>query len=109
MFCKFLVIKLCVFSYFTNAVRFAEKGYTPTNDDIFNAKVRTTGATGFLSSPCIPIISYLFFPDIVFETGGVEFTLVDVGGQRSERRKWLHCFDDVTTILFLVISCSTFF
>jgi len=25
-----------------------------------------------------------------------------VGGQKSERRKWIHCFEDVTTILFLV-------
>ena len=28
--------------------------------------------------------------------------MVDVGGQKSERRKWIHCFQDVTTILFLV-------
>ncbi|KAF7341825.1 hypothetical protein MSAN_02037700 [Mycena sanguinolenta] len=25
-----------------------------------------------------------------------------VGGQKSERRKWIHCFQDVTSILFLV-------
>ena len=28
--------------------------------------------------------------------------MVDVGGQKSERRKWIHCFQDVTAILFLV-------
>jgi len=28
--------------------------------------------------------------------------MVDVGGQRSERRKWIHCFQDITSILFLV-------
>ena len=28
--------------------------------------------------------------------------LVDVGGQRSERKKWIHCFEDVTAILFFV-------
>lgn len=27
--------------------------------------------------------------------------LLDVGGQRSERRKWIHCFEDVTAIIFL--------
>ena len=27
--------------------------------------------------------------------------VVDVGGQRSERRKWIHCFDDVRAIIFL--------
>ena len=28
--------------------------------------------------------------------------MVDVGGQKSERRKWIHCFHDVTSILFVV-------
>ncbi len=28
--------------------------------------------------------------------------MVDVGGQRSERRKWIHCFENVTSVMFLV-------
>lgn len=28
--------------------------------------------------------------------------MFDVGGQRSERKKWIHCFENVTTIIFLV-------
>jgi len=28
--------------------------------------------------------------------------MLDVGGQRSERKKWLHCFDNVTSIIFCV-------
>ena len=27
--------------------------------------------------------------------------MVDVGGQRSERRKWIHCFENVTSVMFL--------
>ena len=27
--------------------------------------------------------------------------MVDVGGQRSERRKWIHCFENVTSIMFV--------
>jgi len=51
---------------------------------MFRAKLKTTGIS-----------------QVVFELNGIEFTLVDVGGQRSERRKWLHCFDDVTSVIFL--------
>jgi len=28
--------------------------------------------------------------------------MVDVGGQRNERKKWIHCFADVTAIIFVV-------
>lgn len=28
--------------------------------------------------------------------------MVDVGGQRSERKKWIHCFEGVTAIVFCV-------
>jgi hypothetical protein len=28
--------------------------------------------------------------------------MVDVGGQRSERKKWIHVFDNVQVVLFLV-------
>lgn len=26
---------------------------------------------------------------------------MDVGGQKSERRKWIHCFENVTSLIFL--------
>ncbi len=28
--------------------------------------------------------------------------MYDVGGQRSERKKWIHCFEGVTAIIFCV-------
>ena len=31
----------------------------------------------------------------------IKYRLVDVGGQRSERRKWIQCFDDVKAVLFV--------
>ncbi|EJW74437.1 hypothetical protein WUBG_14655 [Wuchereria bancrofti] len=27
--------------------------------------------------------------------------IFDVGGQRSERKKWIHCFEDVNAIIFI--------
>ncbi|TRZ00350.1 hypothetical protein DNTS_002867 [Danionella cerebrum] len=39
-----------------------------------------------------------------FEIKKVPFKMVDVGGQRSERKRWFECFDSVTSILFLVSS-----
>jgi GTPase SAR1 family protein len=71
--------------YFTHAQRFAAEEYLPTLEDIIRAKVRTTGIT-----------------ETNFTVSGTEFIMVDVGGQRSERRKWLHCFGDVTAVIFLV-------
>ena len=31
----------------------------------------------------------------------IDIRMVDVGGQRSERRKWIHCFENVTSVMFL--------
>ena len=28
--------------------------------------------------------------------------MLDVGGQRSKRKKWIHCFEDMTAIIFIV-------
>ena len=39
----------------------------------------------------------MYFQNCIFH-----FRMVDVGGQRSERRKWIHCFENVTSIIFLV-------
>jgi len=70
--------------FFQNAIRIAAEDFQPTPEDIFRAKLKTTGIS-----------------EITFTTEGVEITIVDVGGQRSERRKWLHCFDDVTSVIYL--------
>jgi hypothetical protein len=32
---------------------------------------------------------------------GTIFEMYDVGGQRNERKKWIHCFDSVTAIIFV--------
>ena len=37
-------------------------------------------------------------PDVFF----IFYRLVDTGGERSERRKWIHCFENVTSIITFV-------
>jgi len=81
---KFQLNDCC--KYFIDAIdRIVAKDFIPTEQDILRARIQTTG-----------IIETKFTVD------GKEFTLVDVGGQRSERKKWMHCFEDVTGVLFCV-------
>lgn len=62
----------------------AQEGFIPTEDDVRRCRVRTTGIV-----------------ETKFQVEGHPFLLVDVGGQRTERRKWVHCFENVTTLLFV--------
>uniref|UniRef100_A0A674N3S9 Guanine nucleotide-binding protein subunit alpha n=1 Tax=Takifugu rubripes TaxID=31033 RepID=A0A674N3S9_TAKRU len=49
-------------------------------------------------SPYLPTQQDVLRP---FDLQSIIFRMVDVGGQRSERRKWIHCFENVTSIMFL--------
>nr|AGJ70285.1 G protein subunit alpha q [Terebratalia transversa] len=71
--------------YLDNINRIQEPDYLPSLQDILRVRAPTTG-----------IIEYPFDLDSII------FRMVDVGGQRSERRKWIHCFENVTSIMFLV-------
>ncbi|MBN3289439.1 GNA14 protein, partial [Polypterus senegalus] len=71
--------------YLVDIDRIASPSYVPNQQDVLRVRVPTTG-----------IIEY------PFNLENVIFRMVDVGGQRSERRKWIHCFENVTSIIFLV-------
>ncbi|CDM33852.1 hypothetical protein DTO013E5_1596 [Penicillium roqueforti] len=60
-------------------------GWLPDNQDMLQARLRTTGIT-----------------ETLFELGQMNFRMMDVGGQRSERKKWIHCFEGVQCLLFMV-------
>jgi len=107
-------------SYFEHAGRFSSPDFTPNQEDMLRARIKTTGslfvffAAEIISIPPIVTSSFVSFPplclsrrclgirELRFTIKDVEFTIVDVGGQRSERRKWIHCFDNVTSIIYLV-------
>ena len=72
--------------YYFNAIdRMSSPNYLPTDQDILRSRVKTTGIT-----------------ETTFKVGELTYKLFDVGGQRSERKKWIHCFENVTALVFLV-------
>ncbi|KAF9141188.1 MAG: guanine nucleotide-binding protein subunit alpha [Linnemannia gamsii] len=71
--------------YFDSIDRIAKSDYIPTDQDVLRSRVKTTGIT-----------------ETRFVIGDLTYMMFDVGGQRSERKKWIHCFENVTAIVFLV-------
>ncbi|ORX66399.1 guanine nucleotide binding protein, alpha subunit [Basidiobolus meristosporus CBS 931.73] len=71
--------------YFDQLDRISKPHYLPTDQDILRSRIKTTGIA-----------------ETTFKEGNLTYRLLDVGGQRSERKKWIHCFENVTAILFLV-------
>jgi len=61
------------------------RDYIPDNNDLLRSRTKTTAIV-----------------DRTFESGDNKFRILDVGGQRSERRKWAHCFSEVNALIFVV-------
>lgn len=75
----------CVPYYCNEMERIGAPGYIPTEQDVLRSRAKTTGII-----------------ETEFEVDGTKFRMVDVGGQRSERKKWMHVFQDVTAVIFCV-------
>jgi len=72
--------------FIQNLKRISASDYEPTEQDILCLRLKTTGIV-----------------EIEFDvTSSIRFRVVDVGGQRSERKKWVNCFGDVTAVIFFV-------
>jgi len=70
--------------FFEKIHEIANPKYIPSQQDILRSRVRTTGIV-----------------ETEFEIEARTFHLFDVGGQRNERRKWIHCFENVTCVIFV--------
>ena len=72
-------------AYFMNKLEeIVSDEYVPTNEDMLRVRVRTSGIV-----------------EEKYRIDGMNFSMYDVGGQRNERKKWIHCFENVTAIIFV--------
>jgi len=77
--------------YFLDKIEeLAKPTYIPSEQDILRVRVRTTG---------------IVETDLIIDS--TEFKMIDVGGQRNERKKWIHYFENVAVVLF-VLDISTY-
>jgi len=77
------VIDSCKY-YFDDIDRISAVNYVPTVEDILRTRVRTSGIV-----------------EEHFQIEDTDFLMIDVGGQRNERKKWIHQFDHVNAIIFV--------
>ncbi|GMT33747.1 hypothetical protein PFISCL1PPCAC_25044, partial [Pristionchus fissidentatus] len=70
--------------YIPNLPRLLNVEYEPTAEDVLHLRVPTTNIN-----------------EINFNFSTCTIKLVDVGGQRTYRKKWIHCFENVAAILFV--------
>jgi len=70
--------------FIENIDRIATTGYIPSVRDVMHVRIKTTGIV-----------------EVSLTMEERNFKIVDVGGQRSERRKWLNCFAEVTGLIFV--------
>eukprot|EP00041_Stephanoeca_diplocostata_P013122 m.227126 g.227126 ORF g.227126 m.227126 type:complete len:355 (-) comp19222_c0_seq1:135-1199(-) len=75
--------------YFERIDYIADASYTPNKQDVLRARVKTTGII-----------------ETSFRYKNMIFRMFDVGGQRSERKKWIQCFDGVTAVIFVSALCG---
>lgn len=70
--------------YLQDVPRIASPQYRPTQQDILLSRVRTTAVI------CEK-----------YRIESIDFEMYDVGGQRSERRKWIDAFENVDAVIFV--------
>ena len=77
-------------SYFLNPANLNRilntQDYKPTLQDVLRSRQKTSG----------------IFDTHIQMGSDMKLHFFDVGGQRSERKKWIYCFDNVTLVIFCV-------
>jgi hypothetical protein len=73
------------YSYIDSLDRLFASDYVPIDQDILRSRVKTSGIS-----------------EATFTHDLYTYRIFDVGGQRSERKKWIHCFENVNGLLFVI-------
>ncbi|ORY36931.1 G-alpha-domain-containing protein [Rhizoclosmatium globosum] len=85
---EFQLIESCAF-LMQHRHRICGLGYKPTEEDILSARIMTTSVS-----------------ETRFRIKDVIYRVFDVGGQKSQRKKWAPLFEDVDAIIFVVAISS---
>ncbi len=72
-------------SLIQNLGRLSSKSYVPTDADVLQSRLRTSGIT-----------------ETVFELHQFNYHVFDVEGERSGRKKWVHVFEEIDNLVFVV-------
>lgn len=72
--------------FLQECTKITDADYVPNNQDILRCRLATTG---------------VHFTKFTTGKDKQTFRMYDVGGQRGERKKWIHCFENVTAILYV--------
>ncbi|KAI9353611.1 guanine nucleotide binding protein, alpha subunit, partial [Obelidium mucronatum] len=81
---EFQLVDSCAY-IMENIDRVSDLNFVPTDDDILNARIMTHG-----------------IHESKFKAGKMSLVIYDVGGHRSERKKWAQFFEDAQAIIFIV-------
>ena len=84
-----------------NIKRIAGEDYIPNYQDCLRCRIRTTGVVEFkFNVENNEVARHFILSHLQFQRNKIrllcsktQFSIIDVGGQRSERKKWLHCFE----------------
>jgi hypothetical protein len=90
-------------SFFDNLDRIANPSYKPNEQDILLTRIKTTGIVE-VNFEIKNVHFRLNISNLAFYKNICRYLVCrvfDVGGQRSERKKWIHCFEDVNAIIFI--------
>ncbi|XP_006461458.1 hypothetical protein AGABI2DRAFT_151207 [Agaricus bisporus var. bisporus H97] len=71
--------------YLKSIDRITKEDYLPTDDDILNCQIKPSGIA-----------------EVSFKVDDLTYRIVHMGRQDGAWRKWLHCFEGVRAIVFLV-------